>query len=62
MPKVTEEQIVTLVKLQEIDTETQKLESFLKKIPVRLEILDEQLEKFVHSVEEDENVISELNK
>jgi hypothetical protein len=62
MPKITEEQIVTLVKLQEIDTETQKLESFLKEIPVRLEILDERLEKFVRSVEEDENVISELNK
>ncbi len=62
MPKITEEQIVTLVKLQKIDTEAQKLQSFLKEIPVRIGILDERLEKFVHSVEEEENVISELNK
>ena len=62
MPKITEEQIVTLVKLQEIDSEAQKLQSFLKEIPVRIGILDESLEKFVRSVEEDENVISEFNK
>ena len=62
MPKITEEQIVTLVKLQKIDTEAQKLQSFLKEIPVRIGVLDERLEKFVRSVEEDENVISELNK
>ena len=62
MPKITEEQIVTLVKLQKMDTEAQKLQSFLKEIPVRIGILDERLEKFVRSVEEDENVISELNK
>jgi predicted nucleic acid-binding Zn-ribbon protein len=62
MPKITEEQIATLVKLQKIDSETQKLESFLKEMPVRIGILDERLEKFVHSVKEDGNVISELNK
>jgi predicted nucleic acid-binding Zn-ribbon protein len=62
MPKITEEQIVALVKLQKIDTETQKLQLFLKEIPVRIEILDARLDKFVRSVEEDENVISELNK
>jgi hypothetical protein len=62
MPKITEEQIDTLVKLQKIDTEAQKLQSVLKEIPVRIGILDERLEKFVRSVEVDENVISELNK
>jgi len=62
MPTITEEQIVTLVKLQKIDTEAQKLESLLKEIPVRIGILDERLEKFMHTVEEDENLISELNK
>jgi predicted nucleic acid-binding Zn-ribbon protein len=62
MPKITEEQIVALVKLQKIDTETQKLQSFLKEIPVRIEMLDARLDKFVRSVEEDENDITELNK
>ena len=62
MPKITEEQIVTLVKLQRINTEALKLQSFLREMPVRIGILDERLEKFVRSVEEDEYVISELNK
>jgi uncharacterized protein len=62
MPKITEEQIVTLVKLQNIDTEVQKLQSFLKKIPVRMGVLDDRLEKSMRSVEEDETVISDLNK
>ena len=62
MPKITEEQIVTLVKLQKVDTEAQKIQSYLKEMPGRIGILDERLEKFVRSVEEDENVISELNK
>ena len=62
MPTITEEQIVTLVKLQKIDTEAQKLESLLKEIPVRIGILDERLEKFMRTVEGDENLISELNK
>ena len=62
MPKITEEQIAHLVKLQKIDTEALKLQSFLKKIPVRIRNLDERLEEFVRRVEEDENIISELNK
>jgi len=62
MPTITEEQIVTLVKLQKIDTEAQKLESLLKEIPLRIGTLDERLEKFMRTVEGDENLISELNK
>jgi predicted nucleic acid-binding Zn-ribbon protein len=62
MPTITEEQIATLVKLQKIDTEAQKLESLLKKLPERVQILDERLEKHMRTVEEDKNAISELNK
>jgi len=62
MPTITEEQIVTLVKLQKIDTEAQKLESLLKEIPLRIGTLDERLENFMRTVEGDENLISELNK
>ena len=62
MPKITEEQIVTLVKLQKIDTETAKLERFLQQVPVRIGSLEEKLEKFIHAIEEQENVIGELNK
>ena len=62
MPKITEEQIVSLVSLQKIDTETLRLQSFLREMPARIGMLDERLEKFVRTVEEDENAISELNK
>jgi predicted nucleic acid-binding Zn-ribbon protein len=62
MPTITEEQIVTLVKLQKIDTEAQKLESLLREIPVQIGTLEQRLEKFMRTVEEDENLISELNK
>ena len=62
MPTITEEQIAKLVKLQKIDIEAQKLESFLKKIPGRVQIIEERLEKYMRTVEEDKNVINELNK
>ncbi len=62
MPIITEVQIVTLVKLQKIDTEAQKLESFLRKIPERVQIIDERLEKYMCTVEEDKIAINELNK
>ncbi len=56
MPTITEEQIVTLVKLQKIDTEAQKLEMLIQEMPVQIGILDERLEKFMRDVEEDENL------
>ncbi len=62
MAKTTEEQIITLVKLQKIESEVQKLELSLQKMPVQIGILDERLEEFLRGVEEDENKISELNK
>ena len=62
MPKIYEGQIATLVKLQKIETEAQKLQSFLNEIPVRIEILDERLEKFVRSVDDYLNIIIYLNK
>ena len=62
MAKATEEQIITLVKLQKIDSEVQKLELSLRKMPVQIGILNERLEEYLRGVEEDENKISELNK
>ena len=62
MPTISEEQIVSLVKLQKIVTEIQKIQLSLKEMPARLGILEERLVKFMRSVEDDENDISELNK
>lgn len=62
MPKITENQIVTLVKLQKIESETAKLETFLRQLPVQISSLDEKIEKFIHSMEAEENLIVELNK
>ena len=45
MPTISEEQIASLVKLQKIVTEVQKLQVSLKEMPARLGILDEQLEE-----------------
>ena len=62
MSKITEEQIVILVKLQKIETEAVKLETFLQKIPVRIAALDQELQESAQSIEEEENFIGELNK
>ena len=50
MAKTTEEQIITLVKLQKIDSEVQKLELSLQKMPVQIGILEERLEEFLRGV------------
>jgi len=62
MSAVTKEQIDTLVKVQQIETEAAVLKAYLKDVPARIHSLEQQLEEFIHSVENDEAVIEELNK
>ena len=62
MTKITEDQIVTLAKLQKIEIETVKLETILRQIPVQIGSLDERLERFVRNIEKEENALDELNK
>ena len=45
MPDITKEIIDTLVKIQQIDIETQKVRALLEKVPLRISSLDQQLEQ-----------------
>ena len=62
MTAVTKEQIETLVQVQQIEIETGQLRAYLKNVPARIRDLEQELEAFVRSVEEDEAVIEEFNK
>jgi predicted nucleic acid-binding Zn-ribbon protein len=62
MPAVTKEQIDTLVKVQQIEIEAAILKAYLKDVPARIHSLEQQLEEYIHSVENDEAAIEELNK
>ena len=62
MTAVTKEQIDTLVKVQQIEIETGELKAYLKKVPARIRELEQELEAFVRSVEDDEAAIEEFNK
>ena len=62
MTAVTKKQIDTLVKVQQIEIETGKLKAYLDKVPARISSLEQELETFIRSVEDDEAAIEEFNK
>jgi len=62
MTAVTKKQIDTLAKVQQIEIETGKLKAYLNKVPARINSLEQELEKFIRSVEDDEAAIEEFNK
>jgi predicted nucleic acid-binding Zn-ribbon protein len=62
MPAITKEQIDTLVKVQQIEIEAGNLHAYLKAVPARISSLEQQLEAFIRSVENDEAKIEEFNK
>ena len=62
MTELTKTDIAALVKLQEIDIETGKLNAYLRDVPVQIKNLDQKLEEFTRKVETDTEFIAELNK
>ena len=62
MTAVTKKQIETLVKVQLIEIEAGKLKVYLEAVPAQIGELEQQLEKFIGSVENDEAAIEEFNK
>ena len=56
------EQIDILVRLNKIETETERIQSSLNQIPERVEMLDERLRQFQTSIEQDEMLLDELRK
>jgi len=62
MTNLTKKDIDTLVKLQQIGLETEKLLAYLEGVPIQIKNLDTRLDEFNRNVENDENLITELNK
>ncbi len=62
MPAITKEQIDTLVKLQQTEIKAAEHKKFLEKVPGQISRLEQQLEEFVSSVENDEAALEEFNK
>jgi predicted nucleic acid-binding Zn-ribbon protein len=62
MTELTKNDIAALVKLQKIDIETGKLKTYLQDVPFQIKNLDQKLEEFTRKVENDEDLITELNK
>ena len=62
MTNLSKNDIATLVKLQNIDVESAKLEAYLGEVPVQINNLDRRLDEFTRNVEKDEQLIDELNK
>ncbi len=62
MPGITKEMIDTLVRIQKIEIETEKVKALLEKVPVQISILEQQLEEFTHSIENEADAITEINK
>ena len=62
MPSLTQEQIATLVKLQEIEIEISSIKKQLNTVDQRIEGVDKKLMDFNHTIEEQKSLINELNE
>ena len=62
MPSNMKEQIGMLIRLQRIETETDRIKSLLIAVSKRLESLDAGLKEFERTIEDQESIINELKK
>lgn len=62
MQQLRKEQLEILVKLQEIETESDKITRNLDGLPDKLKELETKLEGFQQSIESDESLLTELKK
>ena len=62
MQQLRKEQLEILVKLQEIETESNKIARNLDGLPDKLKELETKLEGFQQSIESDESLLTELKK
>ena len=62
MPSLTQEQIATLVKLQEIEIEISSIKKQLNTVDQRIEGVDKKLMDFNRTIEEQKSLINELNE
>ena len=62
MPSLTQEQIATIVKLQEIEIEISSIKKQLNTVDQRIEGVDKKLMDFNRTIEEQKSLINELNE
>jgi len=62
MPNITNDQIASLVKLQQVEIETRSIKTNLSSVDQRLEKLDDRLLDFKQVIEEQESVINQMNQ
>lgn len=62
MPTITNDQIDSLVKLQQIEIETRRIRTNLNSVDQRLEKLDDRLLDFKQVIEEQESAINQMNQ
>ena len=62
MSNITQDQIDSLVKLQQIEVETRSIKMNLDSVDQRLEALDDRLRNFKQVIEQQESVINQLNQ
>lgn len=62
MSNITQDQISSLVKLQQIEIETRSIKMNLDSVDQRLEALDDRLRNFKQVIEQQESVINQLNQ
>ena len=62
MSNITQDQIDSLVKLQQIEIETRSIKMNLDSVDQRLEALDDRLRNFKQVIEQQESVINQLNQ
>ena len=62
MSNITQDQIESLVELQQIEIETRSIKMNLDSVDQRLEALDDRLRNFKQVIEQQESVINQLNQ
>jgi predicted nucleic acid-binding Zn-ribbon protein len=62
MPAITKKQMETLVKVQQLERESAKIEAYLAEVPTRISNLEGELEAYISGVEKDKAAVEEFNK
>ena len=62
MSGITQAKIETLVKIQKIDLETQRVKALLANVPLQIDALDQQLEAFTRNIDEQQVCLTDFNK
>lgn len=62
MPAITKKIMQTLVRVQQIESDSAKIKAYLAGVPTRISHLEGELDAFISSVEKDKDAVEEFNK